>query len=316
MSKQDKFVDNWGKDYIAPSKSKLGPKEEPIANVFNDILQTNAHIMKIEFISVTPQKAKEFLEKNDMNRRLIKRNVDFIANQMLAGKWIETGDTIKFSTDGTLIDGQHRLHAIIQSKKTYKLPICTGLNKKAFEVIDTGKSRAAKDVLSAHGIENPHVVAAVVNIILTIQKNGINNTISHTGHLMSYLRRTNEEILTFTLESDPDELNDQTKFIKTGYKKFKFMPISTLGAMYFLMVKKAGVKAADYFFNKYFDGDGLAKSDPIYILRAQLMQQNSKAKINKRDNLMWFLSAWNMYRANEKCTILRSSPELPLPKIN
>ncbi len=304
MSEQAKVVDNWGNNYIAPVESKNEP---------NDVTN-EPHTMKITLESITPAKAQEFLKHNTKNRNLIKTNVTFLANQMKANKWEDTGDTIKFATDGTLLDGQHRLHAIIESKKTYQLYVARGLKSKAFQVIDTGKSRAAKDVLSANGFKNPHLVGSAVSLITVIQKNGVNNSLNSSGKVMNYLRRTNDEVLSYAL-SEPD-INEEILYIKAGYKQFKFITIPTLAALYHIMARQTSFKAADYFFDKYFAGDSLAKTDPIYILRAQLMQQNPNAKINRREHFAWIITAWNLYRAGEKTTKITYSHAEPIPKIS
>lgn len=97
--------------------------------------------MKAEIVNVTPQLAAEFLEKNANNRSLSNAVVEHYAMQMRSGKWIANGETIKFGSNGELVDGQHRLQAIIQSGVTVTMVVVTGVPEGSKETIDVGKVR-------------------------------------------------------------------------------------------------------------------------------------------------------------------------------
>ena len=64
--------------------------------------------------TITPAQAAEWLKGNTVNRRLVLHHVERLASEMLAGEWRITGDCIKLNGD-RLLDGQHRLQAIVQS---------------------------------------------------------------------------------------------------------------------------------------------------------------------------------------------------------
>ncbi len=65
---------------------------------------------------VTPFMAAKLLENNQVNRKRSEGHIKFLAKQMSAGNFKLTGETVKISTDGKLLDGQHRLHAIDHSR--------------------------------------------------------------------------------------------------------------------------------------------------------------------------------------------------------
>lgn len=68
-------------------------------------------------LTVTPEMAAKLLEHNKWNRPLNDLHVHRIKNQILKGKWQFNGDTIKVSADGDVLDGQHRLWAVISQGK-------------------------------------------------------------------------------------------------------------------------------------------------------------------------------------------------------
>jgi len=75
------------------------------------------------------------------NRTLKKRNVNFLARAIEEGSWKRHAGSIKFDTNGTLIDGQHRLTAIAQSGKIMPVILEMGCDVGTAPAIDQGDNR-------------------------------------------------------------------------------------------------------------------------------------------------------------------------------
>lgn len=116
--------------------------------------------MKITTEKITPAAAKKMLDGNTRNRNLRPRVVQQYAADMKAGHWTAGADPIRIATDGTLLDGQHRLHAIVESKKRLQMVVVRGLSKSVMANIDTGARRSFSDVLRMSGYKNSSVLAA------------------------------------------------------------------------------------------------------------------------------------------------------------
>lgn len=101
--------------------------------------------MKSEIITVSPEMAKQWLSKVKVNRKMRIKYVDFLSEEIKKGRFIYTGDPIRFDIEGYLIDGQHRLSAIIQSNIPVTLSVIEGLSPDSFYKIDTGISRSLSD---------------------------------------------------------------------------------------------------------------------------------------------------------------------------
>lgn len=94
----------------------------------------------------------EMLERNTLNRPLNDQHVKRISKQIIEGKWRFNGDTIKFSHNKEILDGQHRLWAVIEAKVPIKTAVIYGIEPEAFATIDTlRKPRSGADVLALHG---------------------------------------------------------------------------------------------------------------------------------------------------------------------
>lgn len=190
--------------------------------------------MEISTILVTPDLAREWLDKHNTNNRpLQKGHVGFLANQMKAGKWMETGDSIKFGKNRELIDGQHRLMAIIRTGIPIPFLVVREVDDEAFEVIDTGRKRSAADVLMVASIfeggpERMKFLSGAIRAILG------------RGHLTGY----NSEILQFARDNEYLCSQALTLLNELPGNGRKIVRPSALMAAFILICQK-GVAAVD-----------------------------------------------------------------------
>jgi hypothetical protein len=111
-------------------------------------------------VTITPKIAEEMLGKNVKNRRISRHTVDAYARDMAAGKWTFTGEALKFSSDGSLQDGQHRLLACIQAQQPFTTLVVYDLAPEAQDFMDTGRARTVADALALHGHANTTRIAS------------------------------------------------------------------------------------------------------------------------------------------------------------
>ena len=125
--------------------------------------------MKTKIIEITPDVARATLQDNRMNRAVRRATVQQYAAEMSGGLWKENGEPIIIGSDNVLIDGQHRLLAIIESGTTQKMIVAYDVDPEARRTVDGGLRRSSSDVLSVEGLQNGHragaALAAMINII-------------------------------------------------------------------------------------------------------------------------------------------------------
>ena len=115
-----------------------------------------------KIVTVTPEEAMALLEMNGSNRPLIDQHVKRIARQIVDGKWRFNGDTIKISSNNDILDGQHRLWAIIEAKIAVETIVVRGIEPDAFATIDTlRRPRSGSDVLALLGATNSRSTISV-----------------------------------------------------------------------------------------------------------------------------------------------------------
>jgi len=120
----------------------------------------NNIIARVE--TITPSIAKELLDNNNHNRKQRKANVRAIEDALRSGSWQVTGQTIIISKTNQLMDGQHRLQAVMNTGISMQHLVVRGVENDVFHTIDTGKPRQASDVLSIAGIPNHSAVATLI----------------------------------------------------------------------------------------------------------------------------------------------------------
>lgn len=102
--------------------------------------------METQVQTVTPEIASFFLQKNIGNRDYRKSWVTHLSNSIKNGEWLTTHQGIAFDKDGNLIDGQHRLLAIIESGLSVRINVSYDVPANAFTCIDVGVKRNLSDI--------------------------------------------------------------------------------------------------------------------------------------------------------------------------
>jgi hypothetical protein len=125
---------------------------------------------------VTPQWAADVLaNQNTHNRKLRKSWVEKLTRDITAGAFITTHQGIAFDENGTLLDGQHRLAAIVQANRPVNMLVTEGIKARhrvngthitAFDAIDQGAKRGADEILRMCGHANYTKLASVCRNII------------------------------------------------------------------------------------------------------------------------------------------------------
>lgn len=106
-------------------------------------MKTDGKKMTLEVLRVTPAKAQQWLKKNHPdNRRISPTRVSALANDMRSGNWKLTHQGICFDADGNVIDGQHRLSAIVESDTAIEMVVATNHAGELTDPIDRHRLRS------------------------------------------------------------------------------------------------------------------------------------------------------------------------------
>jgi hypothetical protein len=132
--------------------------------------------LRSQWIMMTPELAKRWLTNNFRNRSIREDVVNAYARDMLSGRWVYTHQGIAFNDRDELIDGQHRLHAVIVANVEVRMMVTFGLPPKieghemtTMDAVDRGATRSVADQLKIqHGLKHGSLIAMICNSIAPI----------------------------------------------------------------------------------------------------------------------------------------------------
>ncbi|MFG3617439.1 hypothetical protein [Nocardia sp. NPDC047654] len=255
--------------------------------------------MELELID--PEKAEQYLGKNHSNRNLRKAHYLSQASDMKAGRWQPSHMSIAFDTRGKLIDGQHRLHAIVESGIPIWLFVARNVEASVQEVIDTSAARTGADALKLSGrvdSNHPAVAAAARTAILWSEghhrpvRRGVNGA----------RKVTNSEITSWVDVQNqlPGGALSITGAVALARKWHQVNDLMSLGLTSFATLLLGSIDLDDTvrFFSKL---DGLefdSEDDPVkqFYLRENEAKK-SKDQLRISEHLYFLITAWNSFRA-------------------
>lgn len=140
--------------------------------------------MYIEEVYFTPELAETVLKKyNTHNRDINNIHVNYLASQMVAGLWVEkSGLAIKFDENMKMVDGQQRLQGIIQSGVPQKLLAISNVDERAFEILDTQRTRTAADSFKIKGYTYHVQLAAITKRYMLLMRESADYNTSSKKH--------------------------------------------------------------------------------------------------------------------------------------
>lgn len=116
---------------------------------------------------ITPQIAQIMLGDNKNNRGKRKNTIDNYVKEINMGEWTITSNAIGFDEDGILVDGQHRLQAVIDSGKSIESLVVFGLPKASIKKTDRGLSRSLVDAVNlSEGLKIKNIEVAVTRCLV------------------------------------------------------------------------------------------------------------------------------------------------------
>jgi hypothetical protein len=252
--------------------------------------------MTIKKILITPSLAKTFLEANVCNRKIKEKVVIKYASDMQKDLWIEdTFEPIKFSKTGKLLDGQHRLLAVVKSNKAVNFHIVDNLKEEIFSVLDSGTKRNASDVFGISGIKNATLIPAIISFYNRIKSgsNGNNHDNQTNIHLIECYNER-EEFWQMT--------SNKTQ---SWYDSFsRILQPSIIGGMYAHFYDLNSIQAED-FFNQLCNQKNPTNSTILNLRKKLFDDKIATRKMGIQIKNALIIKTWNYYRNNEIIKVLK-----------
>lgn len=257
----------------------------------NDAMQTYT-------VDVTPEMAKRWLEKhNHRNRSIRWRNVKLLAAEMQKGRFVTNGDPIRFDTNRELLDGQHRLAAIVDSGVTLKnqLVVCN-LDPDVMATIDTGAKRKLGDQLKINGVQCSTNIAAAARICVCIEHDDLALSFNHPDSEYYDFARVHESEIRAAV----------TKSSRIYNAIGGSQAVYTAGLFYAAAYDSEKTEA---FIEGVASGEGLKKGDPTLTFRNYALRNYAGGRRGHAPKayfqLQIFIRALNAQLLGRKISVLR-----------
>jgi hypothetical protein len=227
--------------------------------------------MRSKVEKVGPELAQKWIDASAerAQRSVSQKRVEKIAHAIDAGQWQVTHQGIALGENGTVLDGQHRLHAIVMAGRQVEVMVTRDAPEASFDVIDTGAVRTTADTLRIAGYTNTNVLAATVRGLLTYEQIAGTNEDWRSAHG----RITAADTIEFLEEGENQDkaeaaIADGSR-VARGLSRYGIL---TAMATVSLAARRAensdvGPSTLSEFYERLADGIMLAPYSPILALR-------------------------------------------------
>lgn len=250
---------------------------------------------------ITPVAAQRILDTNNAHnpRKLNRAHVVRLAEYIKNGGWRQNGEAIIFNRRGHLIDGQHRMAAIVLAGLPLMLLVVRGVAEGVEDTIDVvQKQRTVGDILRRHDVAGGASIAAIGRMaFLFMERNirapeGLNNTAVYMPDVIVWIEAHASDLGML------HRLLPPTVGRRIGVPKTPALlgpAVSVLDARKRACETPAIDQAARWL-KHIRDGDGLSRGHPALTLRDWGFRQKSIAgAIHRAGSISACSLAWSAY---------------------
>lgn len=124
---------------------------------------TNDSNISFSVERIDKAKAQKYLELNFKNNRALRaRAIERLVDDMKNNRFHLGWDCIAFNEEGLLVNGQHRLNAVVEADVACQFCVLRNINHTTIKHFDTGNKRGQADRISVNGTPiHPKACAAI-----------------------------------------------------------------------------------------------------------------------------------------------------------
>lgn len=247
--------------------------------------------------TITPEMAEEYLHHNTRNRKLKPGVVEKLAHAIRSGQWKFNGQPIVFGSDGVLLQGQHRLTAVVVTGIAIVSVVIREVDPAAQITMDNTPGRHFGEVLQFKGEKNTNVLAAAVRALHRFKYGDAYQTSSNAMKNITF------DDLLWVLEQHP---GIRQSILKTDMLRRRVkVPAGPMAGLHYVLWELSPLDA-DAFYEKLGDGLELTATNPIYQLRRTFINDaTSPKKLSVRHRLALTIKAWNLWIVGDELQNLR-----------
>lgn len=261
---------------------------------------------EVSIISLTPEAARRLLANNTFNRPLKQARIKALAKVITDGRWKFNGASIVCARNGSLLDGQHRCHAVIRANKAVRTVFVKGVSSKAFDTIDQGVKRTGADIFHLCGVTNPSVVSSSLAVV---HQNRCGYPEGSRSQQMN--PDMDERIALFDVLADYEEVVRSVVHHRRQLKGV--FGLSMLAGLIFLFQEQHRT-AAQRFLLVFANVTAGSRDNPAHVARIKFEELSQlEYKISRQAMCAYLKISWNAFAAGERMTKISLAETLDIP---
>lgn len=279
-------------------------------------------VPRSEVLEINPTFAKELLTANRFydegvnhagrcNRKFRIQHAQDYADAMLRGEWV-IAESLKFDVNDDLVDGQHRLFAVVlagETKPDITIPFMVAYDMplESTTHYDTGLKRTTPDQLQMRGETNTLHLSAALRLVHLYDLLDPSDGSEPVAFAPEAWRRGNftTQQATVLLDAEPG-IRDA---IAEASPLRELLPVSSAAAGLHLINRHWPAEQGLDFVKKLQLGANLSEKDPIYALREtyQWMRRKQNGRQALRtiagQHLALWIMGWNLHVKGKERTL-------------
>lgn len=271
-----------------------GPEEAQVADQDGRKV-SNEDDLDLREMTITPAIAMDMLKHNHKNRRIIRSHVETFARDIVEGRWAQSIEPITFSKTGRLLNGQHRLEAVVLADAPIEALVLRGLEEQAFETYDIQQKKAPMiDDLIGSTTGDRNIIQSATTL---------------------YWRRHTKPNLPMTAKPSVGELRqiltEHPDLVEHRLLARRLQTIAKASAILYsaYLITQEDPELGEKFLGQLEHGNDLGTGHPVLDLRNRLIRNRNQAKGEGNDEVIkWIMAAWKRYRAMNKVKATTSAP--------
>lgn len=251
--------------------------------------------------TITPAQAQVLLGNNANNRKVMKSAVGYYTKMIKEGNWKVNGEAIKIAVDGSLVDGQHRLLAVVEAGFPIETMVVRNLPKESIRTLDTGRARTPADNFVIHGYNTmeAQTLAAATKMIMRFKDDGLYVDDSKSDRvapldLLAFIGKHNG--IVHSMHRIPQLTRS-------------LMPLSISVGLHYVFSQIDSSKTEE-FWSQFANGINLDSRSPVLALRNKLILMKDAKKIyNRRQVVSYTINCFEAFRNGKEMQKVNYDPK-------
>lgn len=243
---------------------------------------------------IGPERAQQLLDKamtvtlSDGSvlhqRNVIDKEVAKFVRLIETGKWLLDPTGIAFAADGSLLNGRHRLTAVVRSGQTVPFRVHYNVPEDMFAVFDTARTRKAADTLTMAGYGNTFLLGSALRLMVSYDA-----WLADPDGVPHWTRWNQNKLTNQDVYEAAQLYPEMAQCLRDGTNTGKPSGLNPAAIAVFLCASQrawpAGQEAITDFRIALQTGEDIRRGNPAYVLREWARRQALERALRHRREL-------------------------------